>query len=132
MMCRCIDASDEFLPDLFSAIQDYFFAKPPLLRQVYIAAAAVTLAGRLGEPEDTKRTFGTGFSKDHMPRGRGDDAPAHVIAAVREFDCADSESDTESTSDSMRVVKWNDFLRRMQLVRAYFNYLTDSECNSHA
>lgn len=77
---------------------------PPVLRLVYITAAAVALAPRI--IEDNRRQFGRGYSRDNMPRGLGDAAPPATIDAVA----------AASKDCGVRIVKWRDFLDFVKLV----------------
>ena len=108
---RTLDTADPFLTSLWCAIPDADLfppaagKTPPLLRLVYVSAAAVALASRINE--DAKREFGKGFLRDYMPRGPGDATPAHVIEAV-----------SSSRAGDTPVAKWHDFLELMKMVRA--------------
>ena len=112
LLRRSLDTSGPFLASLWQEIPDTDFfpaaagTATPTLRLVYIAAAAVALAPRINDT--VKRRFGGGYSRDSMPRGPGDAAPEHVIAAVS------SSALVKSTT----VITWHDFLDLMKLVRA--------------
>lgn len=101
----CLDTNDDFMENLWREVPDYFWLSkaPPLLRLLYVVGASIALAGRLNDPPG-KRRFG-GFSRDNMPRGPGDAAPAAVIEAIG----ADSRN-------TVVIVKWRDTLEYVNLV----------------
>jgi hypothetical protein len=111
--CRSsLDTSDPFLGNLWRVILDYFFPSNnfptrPVLRLVYVAAAAVALAPRINEVGAPKLRFGAGYSRDSMPRGPADAAPGFVIDALTAI----------SGPGDVAVVKWRDVLERVKLVR---------------